>query len=319
MDRRAQWLRAGAGVLFVALLALLFLRDQAVDRAPSDAGDPTVSTPDVDVPSTTDTPSAPSTVPSETVPSPPEGIEELVCRQFAEPVRLRVLSFNTHRSTGSLASVAEEINEVEPDIVLLQEVDRQMLRTGAVDQAGLLADATGLDGSFSANLSRGRGQYGTLVLSRFEILEEGHVPLVGDRGSEPRGLQWVLVEVDGQPLRVYNTHLDTRPSVRLPQARQVAAVLREDDVPTILGGDLNAWPDSPAVGALSRVLTDTWTASGLGRAATGRGGRKIDYLFVGRGVRPVRSRVALSTASDHHRLWADVRLEPPRRCDDAED
>ena len=125
---------------------------------------------------------------------------------------------------------------------------------------------------------------------------------------------WVTLEVSGQPVRVYNTHLDaTRPDLRLAQAQQVAEILAEDDIPTVLGGDLNAWPASAAVAAIGTELMDTWTAAGQGRSATSRGGRKIDYLFV-RGLRPLVSQVAASGASDHHRLWADVRLSPPDTC-----
>ncbi|HSU02844.1 MAG TPA: endonuclease/exonuclease/phosphatase family protein [Nocardioides sp.] len=322
MGRREEWIRIGAAVLVVAVLAVLFLRDRSPETPPRvDDPGPTVTTPGESPdasPSPGDPaePGEPSTGPDaeETVPSPPEGLEELVCEQFRTSVDLRVLSFNTHRSTGTLDAIAEEILEIDPDVVLLQEVDRRMLRTGAVDQAEVLAEAVGMDGSFSSNLARGSGQYGTLILSRFEIVQQGRIPLVRAPRAEARGLQWVTVEVSGQAVRVYNTHLDaTRPDVRLAQARQVAGILARDDVPTVLGGDLNAWPASAAVAAIGTQLTDTWTAAGQGRSATSRGGRKIDYLFV-RGLRPLVSQVAASGASDHHRLWADVRLRPPDTC-----
>jgi endonuclease/exonuclease/phosphatase family metal-dependent hydrolase len=314
MGRREEWVRIGAAVLVLAVIAALLLRDRRQsDQAPRvDDPAPTVSTP-TDVPDHPEDPASPTAVP-ETVPSPPEGLAELVCEQFRTPVELRVLSFNTHRSTGTLDAIAEEILELDPDVVLLQEIDRRMLRTGAVDQAEALAEAVGMDGSFSANLVRGAGQYGTLILSRFDIVQQGRIPLVRSPRTEARGLQWVTVEVSGQALRVYNTHLDARrPDVRLAQARQVADILAQDDVPTILGGDLNAWPASAAVATIAARLTDTWTATGQGRSATSSGGRKIDYLFV-RGLRPLLSQVAASGASDHHRLWADVRLRPPDTC-----
>ena len=311
MSRREEWVRIGATVLILAVLAFLFLRDRAPDE-PSRVDDPeqTVTTP-TDAPEETATPGE-----AETVPSPPAGLDEIVCELFNRPMDLRVLSFNTHRSTGTLDAIAEEILQVAPDVVLLQEVDRQMLRTGGVDQAAVLADAVGMDGSFSSNLARGSGHYGTLILSRFDIVQQGRIPLVRSPRSEARGLQWVTLEVSGQAVRVYNTHLDaTRPDVRLAQARQVAGILAEDNVPTILGGDLNAWPASATVAAIGDQLTDTWTAAGQGRSATSRGGKKIDYLFV-RGLRPLLSQVATSGASDHNRLWADVRLRPPDTCSD---
>lgn len=318
MGRREEWLRIGVVVVLVAVIAVLFLRDQQDGPERVDGPGPSVPTATDDVRDVTSagTPS-PTAGASETVPSPPPGLDELVCEQFRQSVRLRVLSFNTHRSTGSLDAVAREILEVDPDVVLLQEVDREMIRTGGVDQAELLAEAVGMDGSFSTNLVRGTGGYGTLILSRFPIVQQGRIQLVRSPRAEGRGLQWVTLEVSGQALRVYNTHLDaTRPDVRLAQARQVAGVVAGDDVPTVLGGDLNAWPGSAAVAAIGSELTDTWQAAGEGRAATSRGGRKIDYLFA-RGLRPLVSRVEESGASDHDRLWADLRLTPPDTCGSA--
>ncbi len=312
MQRRESIIRVGASVLILAVLVFLFVRDRSADEASRvDDAEQVVSTP-TEVPEETQEPEGGAA--TEAVPSPPAGLAEIVCEQFRQPVRLRVLSFNTHRSTGTINAIAEEILEIDPDVVLLQEVDRQMLRTGGVDQAEVLADAIGMDGSFSSNLARGAGQYGTLILSRFDIVQQGRIALVRGPRTEARGLQWVTLEVSGQAVRVYNTHLDaTRPDVRLAQARQVVGILDEDDLPTILGGDLNAWPASAAVAALGTRLTDTWTAAGQGRSATSRGGKKIDYLFV-RGLRPLVSRVATSGASDHNRLWADLRLQPPERC-----
>lgn len=330
MSRRETLARLAAVVLIVSVIVFLALRDRSPVQAPQvDSPAPTVTTPTVTTPSDgfedPDAPESPKetgetggtggTGGTETVPSPPEGLEQIVCQQFLTSVDLRVLSFNTHRSTGTLNAIAEEILEIDPDVVLLQEVDRRMLRTGAIDQAAVLADAVGMDGSFSSNLARGSGQYGTLILSRFDIVQQGRIPLVRSPRSEARGLQWVTLEVSGQAVRVYNTHLDaTRPDVRLAQARQVADIVADDDVATVLGGDLNAWPASAAVAAIGTQLTDTWTAVGQGRSATSRGGKKIDYLFV-RGLRPLLSRVATSGASDHNRLWADVRLKPPDTCD----
>lgn len=310
-SRREEWIRIGAAVLVLTVLAVLFLRDRtAEDSTRVDDPEHTVTTP-TEPPTESQRAEAGE---AETVPSPPPGLEKIVCEQFRTSVDLRVLSFNTHRSTGTLNAIAEEILQIDPDVVLLQEVDRRMLRTGAVDQAEVLADAVGMDGSFSSNLARGPGHYGTLILSRLDIVQQGRIPLVRSPRSEARGLQWVTLEVSGQAVRVYNTHLDaTRPDVRLAQARQVAGILAADDLPTILGGDLNAWPASAAVAAIGDELNDTWTAAGQGRSATSRGGRKIDYLFV-RGLRPLLSQVATSGASDHHRLWADVRLKPPDTC-----
>ncbi len=302
VSRREQLVGATAALLVIAVLLTLFVRDRQGSGANTtpDSADHSVTTPEA---------------PRESVDPNPSGRDSAVCRRFRTPRKLRILSFNTHRSTGSLTAVADEILELQPDIAILQEVDRRMTRTGDVDQADALADAVGMDGSFSSNLTRGKGQYGTLILTRFTILDEGRIPLRRAPGAEPRGLQWALIDVSGQFVRVYNTHLEAvRPRLRRQQARQVARAVRRDEFPLILGGDLNSPPESALIATLSRGLEDIWSAVGEGRSATSAGGRKIDYLFV-RSMRPLRSQVATSAVSDHHRLWAEVRLDPPAQCE----
>ena len=76
--------------------------------------------------------------------------------------------------------------------------------------------------------------------------------------AEPRGLQWVLVDISGQAVRLYNTHLDARRGVvRLGRRGRSPTSCGRTRRRSILGGDLNAWPGSPTVGAMSRVLLPT--------------------------------------------------------------
>lgn len=316
MSGREQAVRAALAILVVGILVALFVRDQEGAReqpaAPEDeSSQPTVSTPtalpSVPLPSATET---------DEIPAPPPGLDDLVCQSVQRPVDLRVVSFNTHRSygpPGSLEAVAAEIIELEPDVVLLQEIDRFFPRTGGVDQAERFAELLDMNGSFSANVVRGRSQYGTLVLSRHKIRQEGRLPLPNARGGEPRGLQWVTLVVANRQVRVYNTHLQHRmPRLRTAQARTVAGVLAQEELPVILGGDLNDTPGSASISALAPVLSDSWL-TGSGRAATG-GGRKIDYILTGADLEPLRSAVLPSTVSDHNRLWADVRIPPRKQC-----
>lgn len=309
--------RAAVAIALVGVLVSLILQDNrgtAPDPASAPPAPSTSASPSAPPPA----PPAPAPGPGElTVPTPPAGLEDLVCAQLTGPRALRLVSFNVHRAAGpagSLDRVAAEIAELEPDVVLVQEVDRFQSRTGRVDQAAHLARAAGMHLSYSPTMVRGRGQYGTLVLSRHEIVQEGRYPLTGRPGLEPRAVQWVTLDVQGQPVRVYNTHLEAvRPRVRRRQAQQVASLVRRDPLPVVVGGDLNAWPGSPEVAAFSTHLVDTWRA-GRGSSATNAGGRRIDYLFVSKRFRPVRTMVVPSSVSDHHRVLADVRLTAPRRC-----
>jgi endonuclease/exonuclease/phosphatase family metal-dependent hydrolase len=138
-------------------------------------------------------------------------------------------------------------------------------------------------------------------------------------GTYRRGLARATVDVDGQHVDVFSTHLDhTAPGVRRAQARAVAASVRRSPRPVVLGGDLNAEPGTPAVRAVERVgLVDGWSAAGRHDgltvpAASPR--RRIDFVLADDAFVPVRSRVLLSSVSDHRAVMTTYDLLP-RECD----
>jgi endonuclease/exonuclease/phosphatase family metal-dependent hydrolase len=249
------------------------------------------------------------------VPTPPPGIEAIACRKLEESVDVRVVSFNTHRSFGGIATVAQEIRALDPDIVLLQEIDRFHGRTGGVDQVAYFADALGMEGSFSANVVEGQGQYGTAILSRFPILDSGRVGLPNAPGGEQRGLQWAGLEVGGQEVRVYNTHLQNKlVGLREAQARQVAGIVAGDDQPTILGGDMNATANTPTLGPLLAQLVDAWPIAGSGPEGTGPNGSRIDFVLASPTLEPQRAQVLRSAVSDHARVYVDYVVPASTDC-----
>jgi endonuclease/exonuclease/phosphatase family metal-dependent hydrolase len=249
------------------------------------------------------------------VPTPPPGIEAIACRKLEESVDVRVVSFNTHRSFGGIATVAQEIRALDPDIVLLQEIDRFHGRTGGVDQVAYFAEALGMQGSFSANVVQGQGQYGTAILSRFPILDSGRVGLPNAPGGEPRGLQWAGLEIGGQEVRVYNTHLQNKlVGLREAQARQVAGIVAGADQPTILGGDMNATANTPTLGPLLAQLVDAWPIAGSGPEGTGPNGSRIDFVLASPTLEPQRAQVLRSAVSDHARVYVDYVVPASTDC-----
>lgn len=249
------------------------------------------------------------------IPSPPKGLEKLVCQTLAEPVELTVLSLNMHFGRAGLGRIADQVARTGADIVLLQEVDRHVRGTGRVDQATYLARRLRMYGVFGANRPRGGGQYGTAVLSRHEILDWTNTPLPKNRRSEQRGLLRVTLEVSGQRFNVYNTHLQFGPNpIQRVQARAVNRILGADPLPKILGGDLNAWPGSRSMRALLGPVRDPWPAVGSGPGGTGPRGGRIDYVLASDHFRAAGSAVLRTTVSDHNGVLTRLVL-PPHDCD----
>jgi endonuclease/exonuclease/phosphatase (EEP) superfamily protein YafD len=125
------------------------------------------------------------------------------------------------------------------------------------------------------------------------------------------------VDAPGGPLAVLNTHLDAS-GEELWRAQEIAGVLRAAAavdtaaVPLLVGGDLNALPESPVHPALRGAgLRDAWAGCGTGDARTfpvNAPARRIDYLYLAGAVRCVDARVLPEYASDHRPLLIRIRL-----------
>lgn len=236
---------------------------------------------------------------------------------------LTLLSYNIHSGVGldgvlDLGRVADVIAASGAELVALQEVDRfRREQSRFEDQPGVLADRLEMHLAYAANLDEEpphpgapRAQYGTALLSRLPFESSAHTLLPCFDGSEQRGLLEVTVRAGDSLLRVLGTHLQwDSETERTRQAEAIVATL--DDRPTVLLGDLNTTPGSPAYRCLAARLDDAWTlvGQGEGHTFTAEGPpRRIDYAWVGGGVQAVSARVLPSVASDHSALRVEVRL-----------
>ncbi len=233
-----------------------------------------------------------------------------------ESPRVRILTYNIQHGDGTdgridLPRIAKVKKEVSPDLVALQEVDKNTTRSKGVDQAAEPGGLTGLHVMFGKAMNYAGGEYGEAILSRL-LPADVHVhnlPFV--QGCEPRAALSARIRLgDGGPeLLFVATHLEHAHSeLRLSQARALTALpILKDHSPMILAGDLNDVPDSPPVKALLEQWTDatadrpepTWPS----RVPT----KKIDFVLFRPATawRVVEKRVVdESLASDHRPLLA---------------
>lgn len=187
----------------------------------------------------------------------PAGATAPGARQPAES--LRILAYNIHHGEGmdevlDLERIAALIASVQPDLVALQEVDRNVERTQFVDQATVLGELTGLTPVFGEFMPYQGGHYGMAVLSRWPIVASTNHRLPD--GDEPRSALAVRVRSpeSGRELEFVGIHLYRTAAERLAQARALAEHLAPVDVPVILAGDFNSEPDSEVIAFLS----ETW-------------------------------------------------------------
>jgi endonuclease/exonuclease/phosphatase family metal-dependent hydrolase len=227
----------------------------------------------------------------------------------AEPLQLRVLTYNIHHAEGTDGKIDYErlagiIRDLAPDVVALQEVDRNTERTHGVDQAARLAELTGMKHAFGTAMHYQGGRYGEAILSRFPIKEPKSHRLPFRFGQEPRAALAARVLPDnGLPeFLIVGTHLCHQSNeTRIEQARQLDRLFGrgrgEDGVPVILAGDLNARPGSEPM----KVLLENGWVDAIAPQS------RIDYVLFRDGdpwrvveVKIVDDRVA----SDHRPVLA---------------
>jgi endonuclease/exonuclease/phosphatase family metal-dependent hydrolase len=234
------------------------------------------------------------------------------------------------RVPSDLGRIAGVIRDVDPDVVALQEVDRNRDRTGYLDQPAILAEALGMHVRYAPNLIDEAGEYGVATLSRFPILRSQHDRFISADGWEPRGVLEIVVDIGGgADVSVLNTHfqigfghqVEDAGQQRLESAELLATRVRGLECPAILMGDFNTEPGSAELEPLS-VMRDVW---GMGRSG-GDGATfpaspartpvtRIDAIYTSAGIRVVSRDVVRTQvtdlASDHYPVVAELDLS---RC-----
>jgi len=238
--------------------------------------------------------------------------------------QLRVVTWNIHHGRGldgrvDVARIAAELRALAPDLVLLQEVDVGVRRSGGVDLAGALAAELAMHAAFEQNISFQGGSYGNAVLSRWPVLEQHNLHYRMLRAGEQRGLLTVAVAAPSGPLAIGCTHIDAGAddAERMQNAPELLAVVEQRSLIAV-GGDFNDLPGSRVHSALCSDLVDCWSEAGGGAgpsypAASPQ--KRIDWLLRAPscGWRAVAARVVPTRASDHCPVVFELARLPRRR------
>ncbi len=171
---------------------------------------------------------------------------------------------------SNLRGIAEAITELDPDILLLQEVDVDARRTAGVDQLQWLLDHTPLSHGVYASQWRanyiprhgiGRMDSGNAILSHWPIREATRLalPLISTQNFLvqyfylKRNILKARLEIPGfGSLHVLNTHLaafsqDGTRGRQLAELEEEMRALDEEGHRFVAGGDLNLLPPGTEV------------------------------------------------------------------------
>ncbi|MFC0273278.1 endonuclease/exonuclease/phosphatase family protein [Metabacillus herbersteinensis] len=241
-----------------------------------------------------------------------------------QSVNVKVMSYNIHHAEGvegvlDLERIAGIIEDSNTDIVGLQEVDNHWSdRSDFQDQARMLAERLGMFYTYAANLDRDpltegdhRRQYGTAILSKYPIIKSENHSLSKIGNTEQRGLLEATINVRGNHLHLYNTHLALTSAERELQVNETIEIASESKGPKVIMGDLNALPTSnelkPMMSNYLDVFAEATPEANTYPAANPT--KRIDYILTSDDIETVNTEVIPTLASDHLPITAEIVLD----------
>jgi endonuclease/exonuclease/phosphatase (EEP) superfamily protein YafD len=153
------------------------------------------------------------------------------------------------------------------------------------------------------------GLWGNAILSRVALSEQDATKFASTENLK-RGAVRAQVQTPAGVLWVYGTHLDNPSGAGAVRREQVDELLRYigENQPSILGGDLNATPNSDVLAALRAAgFSDFAALLGPG-ATTSEDGKRIDYLLLRGRVTVAETLIPDVWASDHKPFVLRVRV-----------
>lgn len=184
-------------------------------------------------------------------------------------VQLKIMSYNIHIAipptkpgTTDIDAIVKAIKEQDPDIIALQEVDVNTVRTGKINEAALIAEKLKMNFFFAKAIDHDGGDYGVAILSKFPLSETKihRLTIIAGTNGEPRVMATAKVTLkNGQTIRFASTHLDARGDSenREKQISEINAIGASETLPLIIAGDFNAQPQSQVIKKMDEVFTRT--------------------------------------------------------------
>ena len=180
--------------------------------------------------------------------------------------QLKILCYNIHHANPpskvgfiDIDAIARVINDSKADVVTLQEVDKNTVRSGKMDQAKVIAEKTGMNYHFFKAIDHDGGDYGLAILSRFPLKDIKSFPLPQKVLAEKRILAQVTIKIVKQDVIFANTHMDaTRGHEnRTAQMQFITDLYKNTTAPIIISGDFNSKDGSEAIKLLDQQFKRT--------------------------------------------------------------
>lgn len=221
---------------------------------------------------------------------------------------VRVMTYNLHNgfnTDGRLdpEALARTIEQAQPDIVGLQEVERGWYIDGSIDLVLWLSRRLQMPYVFGSTAGQ---VWGNAILSRYPVIQSGNVPLPPRDLLLKRGMLWARIDIGaGEELLFIVTHyhhLADGTAIRQQQSPEIVKFWNQR-AHTVFVGDLNATPDTQEIAMLRAAgLQDVAAALGADAQCTWPAIQpvaRIDYIWTSPDLKARDLLIPESTASDH--------------------
>jgi endonuclease/exonuclease/phosphatase family metal-dependent hydrolase len=229
---------------------------------------------------------------------------------------LKAMTYNIHYGVGrdgryDLDRIIDIIAAENPDVLTLQEVDNNVLRTNFDNQPRRVAEALDMNYYHCINRPVDTGEFGIATLSKFPFIHTERFDISYRRRLEPRGALRTDIQLDRKNrLHVFNVHFGLRPWERRFQRRQLLSnrILRHATIrfPVIVMGDFNDQIPSVVHGGFRSYLADPCMNLTRLKKTTFSWGPfrlRLDHIYIDRRLHAVESYVVRNSsalqASDH--------------------
>ena len=251
----------------------------------------------------------------------------------ADTLRVMTLNMAHARGTGmnqmfqpadrvyqNLDTISLLIQKNSPDVVSLQEADQNSFWNGNFNHVSFLAEKGGFNQSLSGTHVEASGlNYGTALVANLELDDPKSVVFQPSEPAPSKGfvvstIRWPgkqCVEVD-----VVSVHLDfASPQVRLEQADELTATLKQRDRPVIVMGDFNSgWKGRAS--AVQKLVTEldlhTYQPENKALVTFPKFNLRLDWILVSSDIEFKSYQVTEPRVSDHLGLVSE--LEINRAC-----
>lgn len=226
--------------------------------------------------------------------------------QKTDQIRIATYNVKLLNHGEDLDKFAKEINALQPDILCLQEVDQNALRSGHMDMVKEMAQATDMPYyHFYQTMWMVDGYYGIGILSRYPITKVTSTQLPNEFLKEPRVLGQASIQINDRLFHVYVSHLSFKE--RDARKQQIAFISKEiqNTTDTLLLGDFNTFQE-----------TDFFSIEGMqainhfkNPLITFRDFGFPDNIYYSNNLQLIKADTIPSSFSDHNILYCDLNIK----------